>query len=403
MTSKALRAVLAASILTAAPMFANAPFPELDGAGATILCYHIVEWPADPRMEIGREVFRQQMRYLAMTGYTVVPLREVYEYATGKRPSLPKNAVAITIDDGWRSAYTEAFPELKRRHFPFTLFIYPKIIGQTAYALNWKQVREMADAGADIESHSLSHPFLTRRRHTTLDEKQYSEWLQRELVESKRILERETGRPVRFLAYPYGDYDRLLTASVGKAGYDAALTCEYGRVTRGMNPFRFKRVVIEKRMDFATFRHYLGARPMPLEEMSPAPGLLLDPGQTVTISARIPNYRNLEPKSVGIALLSMTGTLPYSYDAENGLISLILNEGLQGSLQRALVWATERKSGHRVEASWTFRLPDLINDPAFCPPIDPVPSPRRPAEGSAPAASSAASRTQPAAAPRLQN
>jgi peptidoglycan/xylan/chitin deacetylase (PgdA/CDA1 family) len=391
--------MMAASVLAAGSMFANRPPDDLDPVGATILCYHIVESPQDPRMEISREVFHQQMRYLAMTGYTVVPLREIYEYAAGKRARLPKNAVAITIDDGWRSTYTEAFPELKSRHFPFTVFIYPKIIGQTGYALTWKQVKEMADAGADIESHSYSHPYLTRRRNATLDAKQYSQWLQRELAESKRVLEKETGHKVRFLAYPYGDYDHYLTADVARAGYDAALTCEYGRVTRGMNPFRMKRVVIEKKMDFSAFRHYLGARPMPLEAMTPTPGQMLDPGQMI-ISARIPNYQNLEPKSVGMALVSMTGTLPYSYDAQNGLISLMVSEGLQGTLQRALVWATERKSGRRVEASWTFRLPDLLADPAFCPPIDPQPIPQRPVQAGGSAVST---RSQPAAAPRLQD
>ncbi len=401
MTSKVFRAMIAASLMTIAPLLAK-PFPELDPSGATILCYHIVEYPADPRMEISRDVFRQQMRYLAMTGYTVVPLRDIYEYSTGKRATLPKNAVAITIDDGWRSAYTEVFPELKKRHFPFTLFIYPKIVGMTAYALTWKQVKEMAAAGADIESHSLSHPFLTKRRHGTLDAKQYADWLEKELVESRRILEKETGRPVRFLAYPYGDYDHYLTASVAKAGYDAALTCDYGRVSRGTDPYRYKRVVIEKRMDFATFRHYLGARPLPLQDVTPLPGQLLDAGQPI-ISARIPNYQTLDPKSVGMALLSMTATIPYSYDANSGLISLMVNEGLQGTLQRALVWATERKSGRRVESSWTFRLPDAFGEPAFCPPIDPIAVEQRSPQGGALPASASAPRAQTAAAPRLQN
>src|SRR5438128_9648332 len=73
--------------------------------GATVLCYHIVESPQDPRMEISRDTFLQQMRYLAMTGYTIVPLRDAYDYAVGKKDSLPKNAVVVTIDDGWRSTY----------------------------------------------------------------------------------------------------------------------------------------------------------------------------------------------------------------------------------------------------------------------------------------------------------
>jgi hypothetical protein len=261
----------------------------------------------------------------------------------------------------------------------------------------------MADAGVDIESHSYSHPFLTQRRHATFDAKQYAQWLQHELVESKHILEKATGRPVSFLAYPYGDYDHHLTTSVAKAGYEAALTCDYGRVTHDTDPLRLRRVVIDKRMDFAAFRHYLGARPMPLEEMWPEPGKVLDPGLIVTISARIPNYKNLDPKSVGIALLSMTGSLPYSYDAQNGLISLDISEGLTGPLQRALVWATEAKSGHRFEASWTFRLPHLFGDPAFCPPIDPGAVPIRPTQAAAPGAATVSSRSQAAGAPRLQN
>src|SRR5438477_12938037 len=93
-----------------------------DAPTALVLCYHIVESPQDPRMEISREAFHQQMRYLAMTGYHVISLQELRDYMSGKRESLPKNAIVITIDDGWRSTYTEAFPELQKRKFPFTVF-----------------------------------------------------------------------------------------------------------------------------------------------------------------------------------------------------------------------------------------------------------------------------------------
>jgi len=131
------------------------------------------------------------------------------------RTSLPPNSVVITIDDGWRSTYTEAYPELKKRAFPFTVFVYPQIIGKTATALNWDQVREMSANGADIESHSYSHPFLTRRRHSDLDDTAYETWLQKELADSRKILEKHTGKSVRYLAYPYGDYDHFLVRAVG--------------------------------------------------------------------------------------------------------------------------------------------------------------------------------------------
>ena len=325
---------------------------------AIVLCYHIVSDNPATSMEISRSTFRQQLQYLEMTGYNVIPLRDLYEYVSGERESIPDNAVVITIDDGWTSAYTEAFPELKKRNMPFTLFIYPKIIGRTPIALNWDQIREMADAGADIQSHTLSHPFLTRRRHPGLDDLQYSAWLQRELAESRRIIARETGRAVDFLAYPYGDYDSRVARTAAKAGYLAALTCDYGPVKPGSDPLRMKRFVIDRSMSFTDFRKYLGAERLQVAEMTPAPG---DVTETATlVSARIPNHENIDPKSVGLALLTLDRVVPFSYDAETGAIGLELPEEasrLRGKDHHAVVWGRDSKSGKRVEATWTFRIP----------------------------------------------
>src|ERR1043165_9423496 len=89
--SAALLAIAVAFLLGIAPPRAAAQ------DGPVVLCYHIVESPHDPRMEISREAVRQQMRYLAMTGYNVIPLREAYEYAIGKRQSIPPRSVVVTI------------------------------------------------------------------------------------------------------------------------------------------------------------------------------------------------------------------------------------------------------------------------------------------------------------------
>ena len=330
-------------------------------------------------MEISRETFLQQMQYLALTGYNVIPLRDLYDFVTGKKATLPKNAVVITIDDGWRSTYTEVFPEMKRRHFPFTVFVYPRIIGQTSHAMTWKQVRELSEAGVDIQSHSLSHPFLTHRRHTAFDDKTYADWLERELAESKKILEKETGKGVEFIAYPYGDFDHNVVKTASKAGYRAGLTCEYGPVRRGSDPLRMRRVAIDKRMDFATYRHLLGANQMQLADMTPHPGQVLDTQPTlvagspvasapqpVVISARIPGYKRLDPKSVRMTLMNAGGSEPFSYDPRDGSITLTVKEALNGKFQRALVWANDVKTGKRVEGMWSFRLPETYAsvDPA---------------------------------------
>jgi peptidoglycan/xylan/chitin deacetylase (PgdA/CDA1 family) len=350
--------------------------PESDQPAAVVLCYHVVEGPSGTRFEISREMFRQHLRYLEMTGYNVIPLQHLYEYVAGKRDSIPKNAVVITIDDGWRSAYTEAWPELKKSRFPFTLFIYPNIIDKTPIALSWKQVREMSDAGVDIQSHSLSHPFLTRRKHRGWDDETYAKWLRKELRESRRLIEKETGRPVKFIAYPYGDFDDVVAKQTAAAGYDAALTCIFGKVKRGSDPLRINRVVIDKKMDFAAFRTYLGARPMQLAEMTPAPKTPVNPTMT-TVSAKIPNFQSLDPQTVGMALLSAARALPFSYDAKDGSISIAVREAISslGRSHRAIVWGIDRKTGKRVEASWTFLLPDPKAPPATpaAPPAAPAP------------------------------
>ncbi|HYH10187.1 MAG TPA: polysaccharide deacetylase family protein [Thermoanaerobaculia bacterium] len=342
---------------------------------ATVLCYHIVEAPAAPRMHIDRETFRQHLRYLEMTGYNVVPLRHVYEFVTGKRASLPKNAVVITFDDGWRSTYTEVFPELQKRKFPFTVFIYPNIIGKTANALTWDQIREMSAAGVDIQSHALTHPYLTKRKHRSLSDDQYAVWLRKELAESKRILEKEGGKKVQFLAYPYGDYDDTVAAEAKKAGYTAALTCDFGRVKKGSDPLKMRRFVIDDRMDFADFRKYLGATPLQLEQMTPKPGRIENPGIT-EVSAKIPKFQNLDPKSVGMALLSLGSAVPYSYDARSGEITIALREtvaNLKSKVHRAIVWGTDVTTGKRVEATWVFRMDDPRAPKAPVPPATPTP------------------------------
>ena len=372
MNARALVAAAAALLLTD-PLFGQPEAAETH-AGATVLCYHIVESPQDPRMEISRDTFRQHLQYIEMTGYNVIPLRHLYEYVSGHRPSLPKNPIVITLDDGWRSAYTEAYPELKKRNFPFTLFIYPNIIGKTAIALSWDQVKEMSDNGADIQSHSLSHPYLTKRMHDSFDQVKYAAWLSRELAESKRVIEKNTGKTVQFLAYPYGDYDTRVARTAAKAGYTAALTCDFGKVRKGSDPLRMKRFVIDKRMDFAAFRRFMGATPMQIAEMTPTPGQVVDVPQTV-VSARIPNHESLDPTSVGMALLSLGNIAPYSYDALTGQISMMLDEefeNLKGKHHRAVVWATDTKSGKRVEATWTFSLPS--DEPSLPPPAESAPA-----------------------------
>ena len=95
------------------------------------------------------------MDYLAANNYSVISLSELLK---GLRVGqLPLKPVVITIDDGFKSTFTLAYPVLKKYNFPATLFLYTDFIEKNSYSLTWEEIREMTKNNIEIGSHTLSH------------------------------------------------------------------------------------------------------------------------------------------------------------------------------------------------------------------------------------------------------
>jgi peptidoglycan/xylan/chitin deacetylase (PgdA/CDA1 family) len=232
---------------------------------ATILSYHEVDPPQNAHSTIPRigaanteaeelrytvtpENFAAQLDYLQQNGYHVIPLAQLLDALEGRGGALPPRPVVITVDDGWLCAYTHIAPELRKRAMPFTLFVYPKIIGNGAHAVSWKQVEELAREGVDVESHAFSHPFLTKLDAPSLE---------RELSESRAVIARHTGQPVRFLSYPYGDYNPAVMDAAARAGYEGAVTTWRGPITAETQPLELKRFLLHHDTTLEEFKTYL--------------------------------------------------------------------------------------------------------------------------------------------------
>ena len=72
--------------------------------------------------------------------------------------------------------------------------------------------------------------------------------------------------------------------------------------------------------------------------------------------------KSVDPKSVGMALMSVGSSFPFTYDPQTGSISLTIKEALKGTFQRALVWATEPEQAWvytHLHRRRTIRLPIL--------------------------------------------
>ncbi len=113
--------------------------------------------------------------------------------------------------------------------------------------LNWEQVRTMCSNGIAFGAHTLTHPVVSR---LTLHE------LEKELGESRKILEANLGRPVLDFAFPFGGLDDCgfeAQAQLGRFGYRSAVTTVPGLNSPGVSPFALRRIQIGQEPSLAMF------------------------------------------------------------------------------------------------------------------------------------------------------
>jgi peptidoglycan/xylan/chitin deacetylase (PgdA/CDA1 family) len=178
-----------------------------------------------------------------------VPLHDVVLFARGEK-QLPRNATAVTFDDGYWDTLLNALPILKTYDIPATVFVtthpHAAEIGNDAPLLGQDGIRALShEMLIDIGSHGATHRKLTRLGANDL---------RSELEDSKSYLETLTGKPCRFLAFPKGRSNDIVRDAVRQTGYEAALTTVHGLVRKGDDPFALKRIIVKRDTGHFEFR-----------------------------------------------------------------------------------------------------------------------------------------------------
>ncbi|HXX21111.1 MAG TPA: polysaccharide deacetylase family protein [Candidatus Acidoferrum sp.] len=207
--AKALPAVLPEPTSSASLRYLRVP----------ILVYHSIApyrpemTPLVRRYTVPPESLEEQFRYLHQNGYTVIPFGSLVDAMTSAGAPLPAKPVVLTFDDGWEDLYREAFPLLLKYNDTATFFVFTNGIGAKDF-MTWPQLAAMQAAGMDIESHSISHPYLS-----AITDKAD---LWKEIEGSREIIASHLGREPDIFAYPFGSYNELEIAMLKAAGYRAA-------------------------------------------------------------------------------------------------------------------------------------------------------------------------------------
>ena len=152
------------------------------------------------------------------------------------RDNLPAGVkpVVMTFDDGFRGNLEFAIPALHDRGWTGTFFVISGKMGAEAYAdaSDW---RAAAEAGMDIASHTVTHPYAGALSPADL---------RAELLDSRLALENAVGGPVNGFSWPNGDAPRGCRKMLLDCGYSWAATSRAAFAGCGSNPLSLPRLAV---------------------------------------------------------------------------------------------------------------------------------------------------------------
>jgi peptidoglycan/xylan/chitin deacetylase (PgdA/CDA1 family) len=220
------------------------------GRQVRVLTYHRVRNAVRDPFSVTVEEFDRQMAWLRAR-QTVVSLEDLLSFLRDRR-ELPKDAVLVTIDDGYEDVCTHALPVLVKHRIPAVAFITAGEMssgdGTPDRKLSRADVAVLHQHGVDVGSHAWEHRSMARmaREDATF-----------EAEVSRAALAQLTGRPLRAFAYPFGtrlDFNASTGAVLRAAGYECAFTSQHGPVTHASDPMELRRIKIEGGDPFWVFR-----------------------------------------------------------------------------------------------------------------------------------------------------
>lgn len=208
--------------------------------GATFLIYHRVGGGTVDELDVDIGTFREQVDVLAEQPVVHI---DVAVDALDHGDESPK--VVLTFDDGFRDVYDHAWPLLRERNLPFTVYLTTKYVGapmqwegstakeRGAPGLEWDHLREMVESGlCTVGNHTHSH---VRPEELTVDE----------LDRCSELVDRQLGTIPRHFAYTWGVPVPAMEDALRRR-FRTCATGHLGRNSASTDPVRLHRVPVRR-------------------------------------------------------------------------------------------------------------------------------------------------------------
>lgn len=357
------------TILSTASLFAQvSPTTDLDPTRVAVLGYHdFSSSAAETEMLIRTDKFRQQMGMIRQLGLNVISMQDFQAWKRGEK-EIPEKSVVITIDDGWKSVYTEAFPVLKEFGYPFTLYLYKNYVDGGGKALTTEMIKEMQKHGATIGSHSVSHPYPGEvKKHRNQGPDKYDVFLRKELGESKSFLENKFGKGINTYAYPGGFHTPEMYPLAEELGYTHLFTVIPGKVSRDSPNYELPRYIVlathdtsfSRAVNFTTAvagsSSLIATMPPPDQPVKPAAGSLVSDRLPV-ISIDLSDEADLDPESLQMKIGGF-GVVPAKWDESSKTLSWQINRPLRlPACEVQVNWKNKTLDEKPKPVRWGFRI-----------------------------------------------
>ena len=213
--------------------------------GISVLMYHSVAHN-NVFFTVKLEMFEKQMQYLKDKNYNVIKLSDLISLLESNE-ELPKKTVILTFDDGFEDNYINVFPVLKKYNFPATIFLVTGLVNKEMNnsqniplkILNWEQINEMHQSGLiDFQPHTVNHQELNKE----------------EIINSKKEIEERLNKKCEFFAYPRGICNDEIIDILKDNGFKASRTLKNGKVKKGDDLFKLKRISVNSTTSFIQFK-----------------------------------------------------------------------------------------------------------------------------------------------------
>ncbi len=179
-----------------------------------VLCYHHIrnfrnaESAAMKSYSVTAPAFTEQMKTLYDSGYQTILPDDLYEHLV-HGATLPPKPVMLTFDDTDLEQFTIGATEMNKYKFKGVYFIMTISINRKRY-MSESQLKELSDSGHKIEGHTWDHHMVTKYTGADWDT---------QLVKPKIRLEKITGNPVKYFAYPFGLWNQAAIPELKNRGY----------------------------------------------------------------------------------------------------------------------------------------------------------------------------------------